>query len=147
MEITVVVISILALAGLVWLIRKFFKLKICPICAGVFLTWLWLLIGLKLGWLDTSRYQLVAAILMGGTVVGLMTKLEPLMNTGAVLFWKTIFVSLGFLVVYGLIISNWLLFAVSAGLAVIATFIFKARKNQIQPKEANELEKKMKNCC
>ncbi len=93
---------------------------------------------------------------MGGTIVGAMFKLEQFIKPKFILIWKTTFVILGFLAVYGLIISNWLIFAIGAILAAIATFIFKASRAQKQESEqaslaesrrAKELEEKMKNCC
>ncbi|MEK7190231.1 MAG: hypothetical protein AAB661_00500, partial [Patescibacteria group bacterium] len=50
--------------------------QICPICAGVSLTWLWMLFGMGLGFLSVEKYQMVIAILMGGSVIGIVNKLE-----------------------------------------------------------------------
>ena len=51
-------------------------MKICPVCAGVLLTWLWMLLGMGYGFLSVEKYQIITAILMGGSVVGITNKLE-----------------------------------------------------------------------
>ena len=145
---TYAIISILVTTSIVWLIKRTFKFEICPVCAGVFLTWLWILIGMFLGKLSVISYQLPVAILMGGTVVGLMSKLEKFIKSNVLLIWKVIFVSLGFLAVYGLIISNWLIFALGVILAITAIFIFKTyQAPEPESKQAKELEERMKKCC
>jgi hypothetical protein len=72
----IAIISILIIVFAVWLINKKLPIKICPICAGVSLTWLWMLLGMGYGMLSIEKYQLVTAILMGGSVVGITNKLE-----------------------------------------------------------------------
>lgn len=149
----ITIISILLITPIIWLINKKLKFKICPICAGVSLTWLWLLTGIKLNLLNSADYQLLVAILMGGTVVGLMFKLEQFIKLKFVLIWKTLFVVLGFMVVHSLISSDWVVFLVSAILIVIVTFIFKVSKLSLENKKLDDisstkkLEEKMKNCC
>lgn len=145
---TYAIISIFAFTGIVWLIKKALKLEVCPVCAGVSLTWLWLLIGMKLNLLPTIDYQLPTAILMGGTVVGAMSKLEKFIQPRFLVLWKTAFVAFGFLAVYSLVISDWLIFALGAILAATTTLVFKTHQAQKQESEqAKELEEKMKNCC
>lgn len=70
------IISIFVLTSIVWVSNKILPLKICPICAGVSLTWLWMLFGMSYGFLSVEKYQIVTAILMGGSVVGITNKLE-----------------------------------------------------------------------
>lgn len=69
-------ISILIITFAVWLANRKLSVKICPICAGVLLTWLWMLFGMGYGLLSIEKYQLITAILMGGSVVGITNKLE-----------------------------------------------------------------------
>jgi len=132
------------------LVNKLLSFKICPICAGVFLTWIWLLIGMKLNLLLTTNYQLLTAILMGGTVVGSTFKLEQFIKPKFILIWKTIFVILGFLAVYGLLSSAWIVFIIALVLAVLTTLVFKIKKGSEKKPESEQtriLEEKMKNCC
>ena len=149
----ITIISILLITPVIWLVSKKLKFKICPICAGVSLTWFWLLVGIKLNLLSSADYQLPTAILMGGTVVGLMFKLEQFIKIKFVLIWKTLFVVLGFMVVHSLMFANWMIFLVSAILVVLLTFILKVSKTTLENQKlhevssSKELEEKMKNCC
>jgi uncharacterized membrane protein YqgA involved in biofilm formation len=68
--------SILVLTLLVWLADKKLPVKICSICAGVTLTWAWMLSGIWLGLLSVSRYELITAILMGASIGGIVTELK-----------------------------------------------------------------------
>ena len=117
------------------------------------MTWFWLLVGIKLNLLSSADYQLPTAILMGGTVVGLMFKLEQFIKIKFVLIWKTLFVALGFMVVHSLMFANWMIFLVSAILVVLLTFILKVSKTTLENQKlhevssSKELEEKMKNCC
>ena len=68
---SIVVITITA-----WALNKILPVKICPICAGVSLTWLWMLFGMGYGLLLVDKYQLITAVLMGGSVIGITNKLS-----------------------------------------------------------------------
>ena len=67
------------IAGIAWFLNRILLLrfnsgrafKICPVCAGFAGTWLWMLIGMLLGLIPTSDFQLPTAFLMGGSVVGI----------------------------------------------------------------------------
>lgn len=72
----ITIISIFIFTSLVWGFNKISPIKICPICAGVFTTWLWMLLGMGYGLLSVEKYQLIIAILMGGSVIGIVNKLE-----------------------------------------------------------------------
>ncbi len=147
----IAILSILIITLAVWLTKKRLMLGICPICAGVFLTWLWMLGGIILGQLPITDYQLPTALLMGGTVVGLISKFEQFIKPKFVLIWKTTFVVSGFWAMYNLLISNWFGFAVDAILVVVITFVFKINTVIVEKQESDrtvkELEEKMRNCC
>src|SRR3989338_2064677 len=151
----IIILSITIITFIVWLIKNKYKLEVCPICAGVLLTWLWLLVGMKLNLLSTTNYELLAGILMGGTVVGLMTKLEKHIKPRFVLWWKTIFVLAGFTAVYSLLSSQWMYFIIDLVVVSICTFVCTIKKGKVlqEPfvgEESNELKKaedKLKNCC
>ena len=146
----IAIISILIITLLIWSLKKVLPFNVCPICAGVFLTWLWMLVGMFLGLLSTENYQLITAVLMGGTVVGLMSKLEQFIKPKFVLIWKALFVALGFVAVYSLISVDWIIFLVGVILAVAFTFAFKipkVRQENQESEKRKELEEKMKNCC
>src|SRR3989344_3947912 len=103
MLITITVISILTVSAVVWLVNKVLPFTVCPICAGVFLTWVGLIIAHTIG------YQVdlvIPALLMGGSVVGVAYQLEKKFKdlpAGRILLWKVLFIPAGFVVAYGIL--------------------------------------------
>lgn len=77
--IIIVIISILALTLLVQAVNTKLERKICPICAGVTLTWLWMILGIWLGFLSASKYELLTAVLMGASIGGIVTELKKIL--------------------------------------------------------------------
>lgn len=73
------ILSILILTLLVWGINKKLPIQVCSICAGVTLTWAWLLGGMWLGYLPPSHYEFIVAILMGATIGGIVTELKKVL--------------------------------------------------------------------
>ena len=132
---------------MVWLVNKKLPIQVCPVCAGVFLTWLWMFIGMSLGKLLIANYQLPVSVLMGGTVVGLMSKLEQFINLKFVLIWKMIFVVSGFTAVYSLITDQWGIFAIGVIVDIVVTLIFKTYGAEKENLNLKELKEKIKNCC
>lgn len=144
---TVTVISILIVTVLVWLVNLVLPFQICPICAGVSVTWAWLLAAHFLGY---QIVLMIPALLMGGTVVGLMFKLERLVKLKFVLVWKTVFVISGFLTADSLITGNWLLLVAGIIVVTIVTLAFRTRgivENKHESEKIEELKQKMKSCC
>ena len=83
-------------------------------------------------------------------MVGSTFKLEQFIKPKFILIWKTIFVILGFLAVYGLLSSAWIVFIIALVLAVLTTLVFKIKKGSEKKPESEQtriLEEKMKNCC
>jgi len=76
MIITIAVASILVLTIFVWIVNKKLTIQICPICAGVTLTWMWMLLGMWLGLIDIVKYEFITAILMGASIGGIVTELK-----------------------------------------------------------------------
>src|SRR3989344_2100490 len=74
----IAILSILLLTLIVWVINKKLPKQICPICAGVTLTWLWMLLGMGFGLLSVSRYEFLVAILMGASIGGIVTELKKI---------------------------------------------------------------------
>ena len=72
----IAILSIILITVIAWAFDKKLPIRICPVCAGVSLTWLWLLLGMGYGLLSIEKYQLITAILMGGSVVGITDKLS-----------------------------------------------------------------------
>lgn len=147
MMLTIATISILVLTGLVWVASKILPFRLCPICAGVSGTWLWLL-GAKAWGYEVDL--LVPGILMGGSVVGIAYQLEKrLPPSRSPLLFKTLFIPVGFAAAYNLVSFRW--FA-SLGLVVLLAilalaFLGKPRLPKRESAAVEELEEKMKNCC
>ena len=145
----IVIVSILAIAGLIWLANKALPFRICPICAGVSGTWLWLLVAMANGWLLITDYQLPVAILMGSSVVGIAYQLEKrLPENRSPLVWKTIFIPLGFLVAYHLVLFDWIAFAIFLAVELLFVWFYLFLVSH-QPKnvQVEKLEKQMEKCC
>ena len=77
---TIAILSILLATLAVWGINKKLpvQIQICPICAGVTLTWLFLLLGMWFGFLSVSRYEFLTAVLMGASIGGIVTELKKI---------------------------------------------------------------------
>lgn len=167
MFIATTTISIFVITGLVWLFNRVLPFKICPICAGVSGTWLWILAGIYLGLLDARSWSLVATIGMGGSVVGIAYQIEKrLPSHRSPLLWKTLFIPTGFIAAYSVISlavspsnpSWWTAFIMTTTILIILVLRFSGQPqhsadqlNKTARPERNrrveELEKKMKNCC
>lgn len=150
MEILTFIISIFAITGLVWLFNKVSPLKICPICAGVSGTWLWILAGIYLSLLDVGSWSPIAAIAMGGSVVGIAYQLEKrLPHNRSPFLWKTLFIPVGFLAIYSIISSWWGVAALTLLwlLGVTAVFLRAPIHVRGENKKVKELEKRMEECC
>ncbi len=128
------------ITGLVWLINKFLPFRVCPVCAGVTGTWMLLFLARLAGFpIDNT----ILALLMGGTAVGIAYRHPSLL-------FKTIAISLGFVIGYG-IVTNQL---VMAGITILAYLIFAGLfflKNSPVKKETKAsveiFKKQMENCC
>ncbi len=150
MEIIITIASILGISSIAWFVRKTTPLKVCPICAGVAGTWIWMLIGILTNQLSVVSYQLLVATLMGGSVVGIAYQLEkklPL-NRSSVL-WKMVFIPAGFIAVYALLSAFWVVLV--AGLIFICAiswfFLFASHPYGAESKKVSDLEREMEKCC
>jgi len=133
--IIITIISILGLSLLVSRVNRFLPFRICPICAGVSLTWIWLVTGYFLG------YQidlLIPALFMGGSVVGISQQLD-------IKKLKIIFISLGFIVAYSILSENWVTLLVFLAIILLILFLFNNKNKKLNSNK--ELEEKIKNCC
>src|SRR3989338_4778256 len=160
MTIALTVASILGITALAHFAKRIIPFKVCPICAGVFVTWVWLLGAHFLGY----RIDLIVpALLMGGSVVGIAYQLAPLearpltglekrsLNISAerLLLWKVLFIPAGFVAAYSLLAQLWtaLLFAVV--FLFLVSFLLLSESGKTAPREEllGDIEKKMKDCC
>lgn len=153
MIIFIILISICVLTTLSFFIKKKLRIKICPICIGVFMTWFILYIGLLSGKLNMV-FQIPVAMMMGASVVGTAFAVEKkLKKQETFLVWKTLFISFGFGFMYNLISFNWVyvvLFAISLSIVIIFFLSFKNKEKKDfyeKNKKEQNLEERFKNCC
>ena len=144
------VISIFAITCVVWMVNKLFPFKICPICAGVSGTWLWMLGASFFGY---EIDFVIVAMLLGGSVVGIAYQLEKRLalakaSAGKLLLWKVLFIPVGFVVAYSVVTSQWATLAGFAGVAGVLAWVFLKNSGKQQTgSKVEELKKKMENCC
>ena len=148
MLITIIVVSILIVSGAVWLANRVLPFKVCPICAGVFLTWTGLVAAHFLG------YQInlvVPALLMGGSVVGIAYQFEKKFrgSAGTLLLWKTFFIPAGFAAAYSLLAQLWTALILTTFFLFLITLLFLSSGGRPGAREetVGNIEKNMEDCC
>jgi peptidoglycan/LPS O-acetylase OafA/YrhL len=146
MSIAIAAVSILAISAITWLVNRMLSFTVCPICAGVFLTWAWLVGAYFAGY---GIDPVVPALLMGGSVVGIAYQLEKKSKSssaGTTLLWKALFIPAGFIAAYAVLEQVWTAFLVAAVFLLLVSLILLPKAGARV--EANgELEKKMEDCC
>ena len=131
--------SIIVIYGAVFAFNKLSGRNYCPICAGVSLTWMWLLALYFLGYHEET---VLVGILMGGSVVGIMYKLK---NS----IMSHLFAVIAFLAVYLLLTKNWLYFTIAL-LLTAAIALGASRPRADRPRDAknvSKIEEELKDCC
>ena len=144
MSATLAVISIIVLTLLVWGFNRF-KLfaPVCPICAGVSLTWIWMFIAYLVNYnIDLT----VVAILIGGSAVGVADLLTKRFQSKASLF-KSVFILVGLSGAYFLVSQNWILFIVAILALFFTYYLFKSLDKPSDIKRVDDIKKGLKNCC
>lgn len=154
MTILISVLSIFVITTLVISLQRLLPfskcvMMLCAICAGVALTWIGLLAAFFLGYPVDIR---VPAILMGGSIVGIAYQAGKFLPiTRSEFLWKSIFIPIGFALVFTVLDRAWALMGgLFAIIAIIVVWFFipwftthsHTREGQVE-----SLEKKMKNCC
>lgn len=145
--IIITTISILVITGAVWFANKKLPIKVCPICAGVSGTWLWMFV---IFWAGYQIDMHILFMLLGGSVVGVAYQAEKyLPEGGLLLLWKTLFIPMGFMAAYSLVLFRWLYFslAVAALVILVAVFFVLPRKKIKTSESIKKLEKDMEKCC
>lgn len=150
MAIAITLVSIYALTLLAAGAKKLLKINVCPPCVGVAATWIWILIGLFAGFLEAEDWNLIAAILMGGSVVGISFQIEKYLPASASpVLWKSLFVPLGFTAAFSVFAEWWIVVIASLIFLIILSAIFLKlpHNNGNHSKKIHELEAKLKSCC
>ena len=155
MEMLIALISILAITGAISRLNRFLQFKICPICLGVSGTWLGLSAMVLSGQLPMTDYQLLIAILMGGSVVGIAYQGEKrfIWAQESIFRFKVPATVIGFTLAY-LALQNlsWIIFGIEVAVLTALAYLFfiKLERGSESPEELRrvaELEKKMEKCC
>lgn len=155
MELIAVLISILAITGLIHYLNRFWPFKVCPVCIGVSGAWLGLSAMILSGRLLIADYQLLIAMLMGGSVVGIAYQGEKrfLWAQESIFRFKVPATIIGLVLAYWALRNlSWLVFGVELAVLGILAYVFfiKPAVKPLPPQEAKrvaELEKQMEKCC
>src|SRR3989344_7525178 len=135
MTIALTVASILGITALAHFAKRILPFKVCPICAGVFLTWVWLLGAHFLGY----RIDLIVpALLMGGAVVGIAYSLEKRsLNISAerLLLWKVLFIPAGFVAAYSLLAQLLTVLLFAAAFLFLVSFLLLPESGKTESRE------------
>lgn len=126
--------------------------SLCPICLGVSLTWVILSALMLQGSLLTTYYLLPTAILIGGTVVGIVYQGEKKFRAMKSFGPKLIVLIVGFALA-SILLENlsWLTLAAAVTILIPLAYLFFLKapqgKTSHDPKAVEDLEDKMKDCC
>ncbi len=149
MILAITILSITAIAGAAWGVNRAFGARICPVCAGVAGTWVWLLIARQLGYpID----PLILALLIGGSVVGIAYSTEKyLLPCRSALLWKMLFVPMGFVAGYGVLAERWVMASAAFLGLVIALLVFlrfpQKTASASESARIAKLKREMDKCC
>ena len=124
---------------------KIFNIRVCLICATVAGTWLTMLLLRFIGYPISIP---ILAMLMGGSVVGISYQLERRLPAGhSALLFKTMFIPIGFIAAYGIVLEQWILSI--AVIAILALVYFSCQAWTPRPASDAQrgLEKKLEECC
>jgi hypothetical protein len=140
-------VSILAIAAVMWAVRRRLGIPVCPICLGVGGTWLWMLVARELGYaVDTT----MLAMLLGASAAGTAYLVEKRLPPGrSALLWKTLFIPSALVAAYALVVQLWAVVAGTSVVLVLLTAFFLIAPAAAGQDSGNveELTRKMKNCC
>ena len=140
------IVTIIIVYGIFALI----PVRICAICAAVFLTWSALLVGYMLGWHDDI---VLLGILMGGSVVGLSYKMEKYFRTkklSGYWFVRMGIVAFGFYGVYSILLKNWDSVMITVLVSVVFGFLslfFVKKKSAKNSNAHSTLRDRLEHCC
>ena len=144
---------IIGFAVLTYFFNKITHWKICFVCAGVSLTWLTLSFLILSGLVPAADYLMLAALLLGGTVVGIVYQGEKKFKVMRSFTPKMVVLIIGFALAYLLLANMSWLTLIAATLTLIPLgYLFFLRLPQAttdlgSSEAAKELEDKMKDCC
>ena len=136
-----ILLIIIGLFAILLVLKQAFSLKICVLCASIFLTWTSLLVLYKLG---KFHNVVLLSLLMGQSITGIYYALEKRVKSALRVFALPFFLSLTTLF-YLVIVGKTLLapLFVLLGLWVVAYIIFAWRNDPAKKRVANAVME----CC
>lgn len=164
MVIVITTTSILVITCIIWLLNKVLPFRVCPICAGVSGTWIWVLAGIYANLLPAADYRLPAAMMIGGSVVGIAYQVKKFLPAPigwrTPLLWKALFISGGFVSAHFLLSFRWLEFLIMTSVLLLLMPLFlrspqkhggssgnKVGLDENKEKRVEMLEAEMEECC
>lgn len=148
-----VTVALVALFASIFLLVKRAGLSsICPMCLGVSLAWLVLMALMLLGYVSND-YFLPTALLMGGTVVGVVYQGEKKFKVMRSFAPKMVVLIIGFVLAHLLLTNmNWLTLIAATFILIPLGYLFFLKSPQATAGTENsetirDLEDKMKECC
>jgi hypothetical protein len=143
----VAMLSVIGLTLAAWLVRRASRAEICPVCAGVAGTWLWMIAARAGGFAVDGA---LLAILMGMSVVGIAQWIAGRLPAGrSPLAWKAFALPSGAAAAYGAATAQWAIAGAAATTFVLAALAFGLTRRNAPADTATlaELEERMKKCC
>ena len=139
-------ISILVITAVFYALRKNTPVKVCAACAGIAGTWILSLVARYFGYPINEN---LTAILMGGSVAGIMYQLEKRAGGNVHVFKKAFFMISGFFAMYGLFTYNFPVFGLGLiGAGVIYIFFRNSGSKSAKSDATLAIEKQMdEHCC
>ncbi len=124
-------------------------IKLCAICSAVSVTWIVLLVTYVVGIHSEITW---IGILMGGSVAGLMYRLDAFWKSNdysGTWFLKLSIILFGFLSVYVVLIQDWLQMLWLAPIVVISASVgfMLLRKKSEKTGISSDLQDKLDHCC
>jgi hypothetical protein len=141
------IVSILGLTLAASLAGRRLRFPVCPVCAGIALTWAWMLAARSAG---IAIDAALLAVLLGASVVGVAERLEAHLAAGrSPRLWKALALPSGLVAAYGVAAERWLVAAVAAQALALVAAVFLLPRRLSAPDEAavEKLEREMKKCC
>ena len=146
-------ILIIGFTVLTYFFNKITHWKICFVCAGVSLTWLTLSFLILLGLVFATDYLILVALLLGGTVVGIVYQGEKKFKVMRSFTPKMVVLIIGFVLAHLLLTNmNWLTLIAATFILIPLGYLFFLKSPQATAGTENsetirDLEDKMKECC
>lgn len=147
-QLVIAIVSLCVLALFASLAARRLRLTICPVCAGVAGTWLWMLAAREAAAFAVD--PTILAVLLGGSAVGVTHSITSrLPQSRSRQFWKALLLAGGFALAYALALASWTLAATAAAqFALTAALALRRDSAPARDEGAIEiLQERMKKCC